>query len=198
LGICNTAYSQEDISGIFTDTIDGKTEFLSLNSDSTFWYCLGCSLKNTVGDDYSYGDWEVKDSVLLLNTTIPKRIMVSEDYDKKLEFSTITVFPSNFPNKLYITYNLYIITEKWDTLSIFNQTGQTKVTEQIKSFWIEDLETSLMSYPYMVKSIKTNLINVLFYRGRVFENEHWLIINKKTLRPPSGSLWFKIQSIGSA
>jgi hypothetical protein len=182
LGISNYAYSQDSILGTYTHTFDGKVEFLELKSDSTFLYCYGCSLKNSWGDGNSLGYWEIKDSLLILNSTVPKRVTVYEDYDKKLKLTVISVFPSNFPNEIYLRYNLYILTGKNDTLSFFKRTDrQISVKERIKSFWIEDADTGVQSQPYTVLSGKTNIISVSFYKGIVFENENWLIVDENRL-----------------
>jgi hypothetical protein len=187
-GISNYVYSQDSILGTYTHTFDGKMEFFELKSDNTFWYCYGCSLKNSWGDSNSWGYWEVQDSLLILNSTVPERVTVHEDYDKKLKLSVVNVFPSNFPNELYLRYNLYIVTAKNDTLFFLEQTEQQiRVKGRIKSFWIEDTDTGIKSQPYTVLSGKTNIISISFYKGIVFENENWLIINKKEIRPANFS-----------
>jgi hypothetical protein len=183
LGISNYAYSQDSLLGIYTHTFDGKMEFLELKSDSTFWYCYGCSLKNSLGNSNSWGYWEVNDSLLILNS-VPKRFAIDEDYNKNLKLSVINVLPSNFPVAVYAQYNLYIVTAENDTLSFFNQTKwQIRVKKRIKSFYIEDAETGIKSQPYNVLSRKTNIISVSFYKGTVFENENWLIVDDNRIRP---------------
>jgi hypothetical protein len=185
LGISNYAFSQDNIFGTYSHIDDSKVEFLELKSDSTFWYCYGCSLKNSWDDDNSFGYWEVKDnSLLILNSTTPKIVTIYEDYDKKLNLLTINVFPSDFPNERHSFYNLFVITEKEDTLSFYKQLDKTTIRKKIKikSFWIEDM-TGLKYLPYEVISVNNNIFNVIFYKGRVFENENWVIVNENRLRP---------------
>ncbi|MBP1677075.1 MAG: hypothetical protein H6Q20_1634 [Bacteroidetes bacterium] len=182
-GIFNYIYSQNSIFGTFSYTFNGKITFLELRSDNTFFYCYGCSYKNTWGDGNTWGYWEVKDSFLILNSTMPERITVYEDYNKKSKFSVINIFPSNFPNDIYLRYNIYIITEKNDTLSFLKRTEHIiRVKGNIKSFWIEDNDTGIKSRQYFLLSKKSNIISVLFYKGIMFENENWLIVNKDKIR----------------
>jgi hypothetical protein len=162
-------------------------EFIDLYSDGTFWYYKGY-LKKVLAE--CSGEWNMKDSLVILNSHI-QRIQVFESYNKKSKEITISILPSNFPNETDTPYHLNIITEKEDTFSFYGQTDRQlqnferiiiKEKIKIKSFWTEDM-TGLKSLPYEVQSINSNIFNVLFYKGRVFENENWLIVGENRLRP---------------
>ena len=175
-------YSQNEVVGTFSYINEESEEIIiTLNQNYTFWYCKGCSIKRSVGDCTGY--WNIKeDSILVLNSDNSSRIIVFEDNNKKnKKNSTIIVFPSNFPNETHIIYNMYIVTEEGDTLSLYNQVEKIIIRKKIKSFWIEDVETKLKSHSYRVQS-DANIFNVFFDKGRVFDNEEWLIVNNEKLR----------------
>jgi hypothetical protein len=173
------AFSQDEIAGIysykFTEGAYFYSESISLYPDGHFIY----KVKQHMGLMRDiYGNWQQRDSCLILDS-YPQRdkMIVQESFSKKIKVMTFNVEDKR---KEKFGYNLHVILENGDTLSLKNQFNQTNIKEKIKSFWICDI-TGLKSPQYTIVSSVTNIINVIFERQRVFENECWIIIGKNKL-----------------
>jgi hypothetical protein len=180
------AYSQKSVFGTYSaNNFINRFSFsiLDLKSDSTFWYCDDFSRTAGVGVDNIYGCWKIKDNFLILNSTNPKRITVWENYSKKSKYSRIYIEPTHLSQNTNFRYNLYIVTGTNDTLFYLKKTEKKfSIKKNIKSFWIEDVDSGIKSLPYSLLSNKTNILFVSFYRGIVFEDVKWLIVDENKIR----------------
>jgi len=177
-GITLEPFAQNTFKGTFAHGDSIGDALISINTDGTFWYIPGLTIKNSADD--CKGTWKIKDDTLILNS-YQQRILVLEDYNRKSKDITLVVLPANYPNKKSLICNIFLLTEKGDTLC-FHKTNRIKIKKHFKSLWIEDIETGLKSQPYMV-STNANCFNVLFYNGRVFENENWVIVDENNITP---------------
>lgn len=171
---------QSDLSGIFQYKRNSPlfNEMLVLYPNNNFEYILkmdmGVSLK-------SKGSWLQRDSCLILDSyPQKKKLIVSESYKKKQKNTSIEV--RNKENKLPIYYHLTAILPNKDTIEYRDQFIKTIMKEKPLSFWIINT-IGLRSSEYKIKSLETNVINILFENNRVFENEDWIIINNNEIQP---------------
>lgn len=173
-------YSQNNLSGTFQYTGSNPLleETLVLHPDNSFEYSLkmhiGIYFRNT-------GNWFQRDSCLILDSHPQKdRLLVWESYKKKSKGFKIDVKEKN--NKLCMYYHLTVISSNNDTIVFRDQYDKTILKEQPMSFWITNT-LGVNSPEYKVKSLWTNIFDVLFEESRVFENEDWIIIDQNKIRP---------------
>ena len=182
--LCGTlinVYPQDKIEGIYSIKDDDFKEIIILYPEGNFWYCNDCSSKNTTKDSQGY--WYVNDSNLILNSIYPERIIVFEDCsDKKSKYLMIHVLSDIFPNEPHFIYNLHVVNKNNDTLSFYRQIDKTIIKKGISKFWIENVKTGLKSNVYEIQSANSNIFNIIFNAGKIFENESWPIW-EDTLNP---------------
>ncbi|MDR2955005.1 MAG: hypothetical protein LBV43_07985 [Prevotella sp.] len=171
-------YPQDkQIEGVFK--FKGKSNYqesITIHKNGQFSHQLtmnmGISLNNV-------GNWQQRDSILILDSYPQKdKIIVFEAHKKKNKEIVINVKDKGLN---LISYHLYAITEKRDTLLFMDQFERTKIKEKIISFWIIDTK-GLKSPKYEIKSKYCNSFDVLFEVIRVFENEHWIIIDNNMIQ----------------
>lgn len=172
--------SQNDTLGIFQykRQVPFFNETLILYFNNSFEYLLkmdmGVSFRNT-------GNWIRRDNCLILDSYPQKeKIIVWESYKKKEKGITIEVRSKDYNQAIY--YHLTAILPGNDTIILRDQYKKSVIEKKPTSFWITNT-VGLRSPEYKIKSLETNVINVLFEDERVFENEDWRIIDINKIQP---------------
>lgn len=116
------------------------------------------------------GNWQLRqDSILVLDSN-PQRskqiVFESRKNSKKLRFRI-----RNMKNNK-IHYNLYLITDKRDTIELKDQFDKTNTKGSFSSFYLIDSKGQY--YPeYKIIGNSSNTFDILIEGQRVFENEYW-------------------------
>jgi hypothetical protein len=154
-----------------------KTRFFSeginLKKNGTFDYNI--RINGGVNQEIN-GNWQIRnDSILVLDSYPQKsKLIVSENLKRGKKI----IFRVRDSDERMINYNIYIITEKKDTIYYKNQFGKSVIKEKPKSFYLVNT-SGLYSPIYIIKGKNTNFFEIRFEHWRVFENEYWKIHGDK-------------------
>ncbi|WP_419870172.1 hypothetical protein [Chryseobacterium sp. CT-SW4] len=156
-------------SGVYSYKTSHYSESINLLKDGTFRY-----YKNTEFlKDEIFGNWQLRnDSIIVLDSYPQKSKLNVIEGLKKQKITTINV--KDFRGNPF-HYNLYLISDKKDTVLYKNQFEASIIKEKPNFFYLVSSE-GLQSPVYKITGTKSNCFDVMFERQRVFENEQWKLL----------------------
>lgn len=170
-----------DLEGIYMHSEKwGYKSILDLKPDNTFVFSVHSNVSNYKVD----GNWQVQDSIIILNSFRKEMITLKENFKKKQKGIKFNILDEN---SQLMVYHLSIVTENNDTIVYRDQFETTSIIDlkqKIIKFSIKDV--SGLSTPfYQIDTNLYNFFNIRYTQIRIFNKEPWLIISKDEIKPMS-------------
>lgn len=159
-------FSQNEKNTLYEYKSSHYYESINLLENGTFIYYNKTEfIKNEIS-----GNWQLRqDSILVLDSNPHRSKQIVFESRKNSKKSTFRI--RNMNNN-QIHYNLYLITDKKDTIELKDQFDKTTTMENFSSFYLIDSKGQY--YPeYKIIGNRSNIFDILIEEQRVFENEYW-------------------------